>query len=101
MSLSIPVTPGTYISFTSLSANASVCPGSIAYAGPAGLATLQDQAPFCIGNGQTPSGVVKQFLVPQGATRLYIGIWDGYEYNNNGGSLSRTVTALHYVQSVR
>lgn len=162
---SIPVVPGTYITFTNLAGTTSVVPGSVPYSGPGGdtsiavnhgenwdlsfnnpgpengigdaimyedatmgvfltnnapnlstapsgqpnwtTGTLANktvyskivvQQPFMIGNGQTTSGVVKQFLVPPGATRLYMAIWDGVEYNNNGGSLTGTVTVAPYVE---
>lgn len=62
---------------------------------------LKVQAPFMIGTGLTSTGVVKQFMVPPGATRLYLGIWDGYEYYNNSGTLTGTVTAKNYVQLVK
>lgn len=42
--------------------------------------------PFFIGDGLTSTGVQQQFTVPPGATRLFIGKMDGYEWNNNTGS---------------
>jgi len=41
---------------------------------------------FFIGNGKTSSGATQSFIVPQGATRFYLGTMDGYEWNNNSGS---------------
>ncbi|MCC6239601.1 MAG: hypothetical protein IT448_04810 [Phycisphaerales bacterium] len=35
-------------------------------------------------NGQQVE-VAQEFIVPQGATRLYLATWDFYEWNNNGG----------------
>jgi putative Tad-like protein involved in Flp pilus assembly len=164
---SIPVVPGTWITFTNLSGTTTVSPGAVPNTGPAGdptypvhhgqswnnspnspgpengvadaimyedatmglfltnnapnLATapamvdwtqssqsnqatysnLAVQAPFLIGTGQTTGSVVKQFLVPPGATRLFIGVWDGYEYYNNSGSLTGTATVKNYVQLVQ
>ena len=46
---------------------------------------------FFIGDGRNSDGVVQQFIPPAGATRLYLGTWDGYEWNNNIGSFSVTV----------
>ena len=46
---------------------------------------------FFIGDGRRDDGSVQQFIVPPGATRLFIGTMDGYEWNNNVGSY--TVTA--------
>ncbi len=62
---------------------------------------LQVQAPFMIGAGVTTSGVTQKFLVPPGATRLFLGIWDGYQYYNNAGTLTGTVTADYYVELVQ
>ncbi|HEY3242752.1 MAG TPA: hypothetical protein VGM03_05305 [Phycisphaerae bacterium] len=41
--------------------------------------------PFFIGDGLTGtgSGAVQQFLVPDGATRLFLGTIDGCEWSNN------------------
>jgi len=166
----ITVTPGTWITFTSLSGSTCVSPGGTPSSGPAGLSSypcycgqswdndpdspttengiadaliddgattglflgstapngtsaptsvvnwtqssqnnlssytnLTTKQPFLIGTGSTTgsSPTVKQFLVPPGATRLFLGIWDGYEYNNNTGSLTGTVTVQHYVQMVQ
>lgn len=44
--------------------------------------------PFFIGDGKTNNGVLQSFVVPNGATRLYLGTMDGYEWNNNVGSLT-------------
>ena len=53
---------------------------------------------FFIGDGRRDNGAVQQFVVPAGATRLFIGTMDQYEWNNNVGSY--TVTA-HNVGTVR
>jgi len=44
--------------------------------------------PFFIGDGRTTDGTVQQFTVPKGATRLFVGTMDIYEWNNNSGSFS-------------
>jgi Flp pilus assembly protein TadG len=56
--------------------------------------TIQVQEPFYIGDGTPYSNpnVTAQFVVPQGATRLFLGTMDGYQWNNNGGSYSVTIT---------
>ena len=46
---------------------------------------------FFIGDGRTTSGTVQQFIVPPGATRLFIGKMDGYEWNNNFGTSTVTI----------
>jgi Flp pilus assembly protein TadG len=40
---------------------------------------------FFIGDGKDSRGVRQDFIVPQGATRLYLASWDFYEWNNNAG----------------
>lgn len=46
---------------------------------------------FLIGDGKTRSGAPRLYLVPANATRLYLGVWDSYEWNNNSGSFTVTV----------
>jgi hypothetical protein len=41
---------------------------------------------FFIGSGSTRAGIAQRFLVPNGATRLFLGVMDGHEWNNNTGS---------------
>lgn len=43
---------------------------------------------FFIGDGSTKPGVTRRFLVPNGATRLFLGTMDGYSWWNNRGSFS-------------
>jgi hypothetical protein len=40
---------------------------------------------FFIGDGKNSSGARQEFVVPPGATRLYLATWDFYEWNNNYG----------------
>ena len=50
---------------------------------------------FFIGNGLRNDGVTAQtFVAPAGATRLFLGTMDGFEWNNNSGSLEVTVSAV-------
>jgi hypothetical protein len=46
---------------------------------------------FFIGDGKTSAGEVQHFAVPDGATRLFIGKMDGYEWNNNLGVSTVTI----------
>lgn len=41
---------------------------------------------FFIGTGATKDCVTRRYLVPQGATRLYLGIMDSIQWSNNSGS---------------
>lgn len=55
------------------------------------LAPLLKQ-PFFIGDGLRNDGItVQSFLVPAGATRLFLGTMDGFGWFNNVGSLRVTV----------
>ena len=57
---------------------------------------------FFIGDGLRNDGTTKQnFVVPNGATRLYIGTMDGWEWNNNYGSFTTTVTRPAQIQLVK
>jgi len=46
---------------------------------------------FYIGDGKTGSGVSQKVVVPRGAKRLFFGIMDSYEWNNNSGSLTGSI----------
>jgi hypothetical protein len=50
---------------------------------------------FFIGDGRATSGPLRRYLVPAKATRLYLGVMDAYEWNNNSGSFTVTVTIEH------
>lgn len=54
--------------------------------------------PFFIGDGRRDDGTVQSFIVPKGATRLFIGTMDGYEWNNNVGGY---ITTIHRIAQVR
>jgi Ca2+-binding RTX toxin-like protein len=58
---------------------------------------------FFIGDGLTGtgSGAVQQFVVPQGATRLFLGTMDAYGWDNNVGSFTVTVTEQLPAQTYR
>jgi Flp pilus assembly protein TadG len=62
---------------------------------------LQLKQPFFIGDGKTSGGTVQQFRIPPGATRLYLGPMDGYEWKNNTGSFSVTITQVETVSMVK
>lgn len=52
----------------------------------------QLKQPFFIGDGRTSALVPQIFVVPNGATRLYLATHDGFGWNNNTGKLDVTVT---------
>jgi hypothetical protein len=47
---------------------------------------------FFLGSGATRAGIAQRFVVPKGATRLFLGTMDGFEWNNNTGFFSVAVT---------
>jgi len=60
----------------------------------ASLSPLLKQ-PFFIGDGLRNDGTtVQSFIVPTGATRLFLGTMDGFGWYNNTGSLAVTVTQV-------
>ena len=54
------------------------------------LAPALDQ-PFFIGDGYTSASIPQQFVVPSGASRLFLGVMDGNQWNNNRGAFSVNV----------
>lgn len=48
--------------------------------------------PFYIGSGINASGVRQTVIAPPGATRLYLGIQDGFGWYNNTGSFTVDIT---------
>jgi hypothetical protein len=78
--------------------NLSAAPAALDFGSGAGInyttiSPLLKQV-FFIGNGQTSGNVLQSILVPTGATRLYLGTMDGYEWNNNRGSYRVGVNAV-------
>ncbi len=49
--------------------------------------------PFFIGDGLNGS-IAQTFVAPTGATRLFLGTMDGYEWNNNSGGFDVNVSAV-------
>ena len=49
---------------------------------------------FFIGDGRTGFGTGRQqrFIVPKGATRLFLGVSDGFAWYNNTGQITATIT---------
>lgn len=56
---------------------------------------------FFIGDGVNSSEDVQQFIIPSGATRLYIGQMDEYEWNNNTGERTYRFTRPGRVELVK
>jgi len=47
---------------------------------------------FFIGDGRTTDGVLQGVVIPAGATRLYLGTMDSWQWTNNIGELTAAVT---------
>jgi len=47
---------------------------------------------FFIGTGSNRAGVMRRYLVPKGATRLFLGAMDGFDWWNDTGGFSVAVT---------
>lgn len=76
--------------------NLSPAPNSLNFGAPASrdylsITPLLKQV-FFIGDGLTSGNVLQQAIVPEGATRFYLGTMDTYEWPNNGGSFTVKVT---------
>lgn len=56
---------------------------------------------FFIGDGLRSDGARQQFIVPAGATRLYLATWDFYEWNNNYGFRNIKVQRPMQIVTVR
>ena len=64
--------------------------------------TLELQQPFFIGTGVTSNGTTtKTYVVPSNATRFYLGMMDGYEWMNNSGQFTGTITEQPPIQLVQ
>ncbi|MDB5295784.1 MAG: hypothetical protein JWO31_1767 [Phycisphaerales bacterium] len=86
--------------------DASATPATVDWSAPSSrnqavYSNLGLKQPFPIGDGATSNGTVQKFLVPPGATRLYIAIWDGIGYYNNTGAVTGTITATPTVKLVQ
>jgi hypothetical protein len=70
----------------------SAAPGALDFTGNLNFSTLNPalRQVFFIGDGQAGS-LAQQFFVPTGATRLFLGTMDGYEWSNNSGSFTLDV----------
>jgi Flp pilus assembly protein TadG len=52
----------------------------------------QLKQPFFVGQGQTSTGTQQSIIVPQGAARMFFGIMDCWEWSNNSGGYTVTIT---------
>jgi hypothetical protein len=56
---------------------------------------------FFVGDGRRSTGEAQQFVVPAGATRLFIGNMDGWQWNNNTGGYTATINSTVSVSTVK
>jgi len=57
--------------------------------------------PFFIGDGRNGQGKAQNFVVPKGATRFYLATMDGFEWKNNIGAFTTTVSTPRTVKLVK
>jgi|ERR1051325_6633257 hypothetical protein len=57
--------------------------------------------PFFIGDGLTSSGAVQQVIAPIGATRLFLGVMDQYQWSDNEGTFTVQITKTASAPAVR
>lgn len=55
---------------------------------------------FFIGNGRTSGNVIQQFLIPDAATVLYLGIADGFGFQGNPGAYDDNVGTYRATYSI-
>jgi hypothetical protein len=74
--------------------NLTAAPAPLTFSPSALTITPGLKQPFFIGDGLTGTGTgaVQRFIIPSGATRLFLGTMDGFEWNNNTGSFDVRVT---------
>lgn len=56
---------------------------------------------FFIGDGKDSRGNHQKFVVPEGATRLFLASWDFYEWNNNAGYRNVRITRPGRIVTVK
>lgn len=56
---------------------------------------------FFIGDGRRSNGEAQQIVVPAGATRLFIGNMDAWQWNDNTGGYTATINSVVSVTTVR
>ena len=57
--------------------------------------------PFFIGDGRTSDGKQQRFEIPAGATRIFLGVMDLYEWNNNVGGFTTAVKEYGKITTIR
>jgi hypothetical protein len=103
--LTAPINALVGVFLTDEQPNRSAPPKALDFRSPQSreFTTLQPQLKqlFWIGDGQTKDGVKQEFVVPEGATRLYLATWDFYEWNNNAGWREVKVTRPQRLVTVK
>ena len=76
--------------------DATAAPTGLDFTGNFEFGTLAPalRQPFFIGDGMTSAGILQAFIVPAGATRLYLGTHDGYDWKNNEGTFRVTISVV-------
>lgn len=56
---------------------------------------------FFVGDGRRSNGEAQQIVVPDGATRLFIGNMDAWQWNDNTGGYTATISSVSKVTTVK
>lgn len=94
---------GVFLSDSQPSSTVAPAPLDFGTAASRDFTTLKPalKQPFFIGDGRTSTGEVQQFVPPAGATRLFLGTMDGYEWSNNVGGFYVTAHAKGRIITVK
>ena len=103
--VTMPINAQLGLFLTDSQPNLSAAPAALDFSSSASrdFSVLRPQLkqPFFIGDGENSQGSVQRFVVPAGATRFYLGTMDGFEWSNNKGSFTTTVTLPLKIQIVK
>lgn len=85
--------------------NSGSTPPSLDFNSPSqrDYATLSPQLKqvFFIGDGKRDNGEVQRIVVPEGATRVYMGMMDAWQWNDNLGNFKFNVYSQKTIKTVR
>lgn len=74
--------------------NLSASPPAFPYLPDAPIIAPSLKQVFFIGNGLTTTNSTQRVIVPQGATRFFLGVMDGFEWTNNVGSFAVSIEPI-------
>jgi len=104
--LNAPITAVVGVFLSNAQPDGSGAPPTLDFSTPASrdFSTLSPmlKQPFFIGDGLRTDGVTPQnFVVPAGATRLYLGIMDGQQWSDNSGGYTSNIASTPQIVTVK